>query len=365
MSTTSEGFFSTSQNHATLKRFAGDLRTIHPSEYREPNVVEPLQTFFNVLISNSAVFDELCAKNIEWIGQQFIGQLTNFPGSKTETKPESLLHIFSLAYRFLCELEFTQPGNLSSELSSVKNFVDLNLEKFPPMERQQLVWANYVMPAKIAKELIHNPAIAEFKDFANTVKTASDLKQTWDKEIEEKQVEIEALRNGINSVKTTYNFVALVKGFELLGKQKKTEKRFSFISLILLGVLMVTPVLVELCFIFFHIDTIESHRNTLVYSLFPLIALEAILLYLFRVVLMNFRSVTTQLLQIDLRISLCQFIQSYADYSVKIKKQDPGALDKFENLIFSGLISDSEALPSTFDGVEQFANLINAVRIGK
>ena len=96
-----------------------------------------------------------------------------------------------------------------------------------------------------------------------------------------------------------------------------------------------------------------------------LIALEVILLYLFRVVLLHFRGVSTQMLQINLRISLCQFIQSYSEYSMKIKKQDAGALEKFETLIFSSITSDSDALPSTFDGVEQIAKLVNSIRSGK
>jgi hypothetical protein len=96
--------------------------------------------------------------------------------------------------------------------------------------------------------------------------------------------------------------------------------------------------------------------------LLPLFSVEIILIYFFRVILLNHRSVKAQAMQIELRQTLCQFIQSYAEYSAKIKKQDGVALEKFESLIFSGILSDPEKLPSTFDGIEQIGNFIKSVK---
>ncbi|MDO9221069.1 MAG: hypothetical protein Q7T90_08585, partial [Thiobacillus sp.] len=109
-------------------------------------------------------------------------------------------------------------------------------------------------------------------------------------------------------------------------------------------------------------DVIEKHKTTLLYTLPALITLEVILVYFFRVVLAHFRSLKAQLLQLDLRTALCQFIQSYADYAGKIKKQDASALEKFESLVFSGLLSNEESLPSTFDGTEQLTKLVKSLR---
>lgn len=365
MNTTAASFFSKEENQAIFRRFVVALESVQADEATSPNVLVPLKQFFRTLTSNTNVFDQHCATNIEWIGQHFIEQLDEFTGAKLENRRGLLISIFVMAYRFLCELDFSQPNDLSFELRTIRNFVDENLEKFTGIERQQLIYANYVMPANITKKLIHSPALAEFKAFAETAKAASELKLEWEKEIKAKSEEIEALRDGLSRITTTYNFVGLVNGFENLASTKKSERRRSFISLLALGALIVMPVAAQLWFTASHIDTIDSHRNTLMYSLPPLIALEVILLYLFRVVLLHFRGTTTQLLQINLRISLCQFIQSYSEYSTKIKKQDANALDKFESIIFSGITSDSEALPSTFDGVEQIAKLLNSIRGGK
>lgn len=370
MSTAAASFFSKEENQAILRRFAVTLESVHSVEPVAQSVLAPLKQFFNILISNTNSFDEYCIANIEWIGSRFISQLRDFSErdfseKKSEFQSESLILIFVMAYRFICELDFSQPDDLSYELRTIRTFVEENLEKFVGTDRQQLIYANYVMPANITKKLINSPALAEFNAFAETAKAASELKIEWEKEIKAKSEEIEALRDGLSRITTTYNFVGLVRGFENLASAVKGERRRSFISLLALGALMVVPVATQLWFTASHIDTIDSHRNTLMYSLPPLIALEVILLYLFRVVLLHFRGVTTQLLQINLRISLCQFIQSYSEYSTKIKKQDAGALEKFESLIFSGITSDSEAIPSTFDGVEQLAKLVNSFRGGK
>lgn len=362
MSTSATSFFGKEENQAVLRRFILALESTPPLGPPAPNVLPQLTLFFKILVANTNAFDQHCATNIGWIGQRFIAQLIEFTESKPDGRADALVSIFTSAYRFLCELEFSQPDDLSFELRGVKAFVDENLEKFVGVERQQLVYANYVMPANVTKRLINSPALAEFRAFAETAKAATELKATWDKELLDKNQEIEALQGALGRITTTYNFVGLVKGFETLASAKKTERSRSFLALLLLGALMVIPVATQLWFTATNIDTIESHRSTLIYSLGPLIALEVILLYFFRVVLSNFRGVTAQLLQINLRISLCQFIQSYSEYSTKIKKQDAGALEKFENLIFSGISSGIESMPSTFDGVEQIAKLVNSMR---
>jgi len=64
--------------------------------------------------------------------------------------------------------------------------------------------------------------------------------------------------------------------------------------------------------------------------LVPIFSFEVILIYFFRVILLNHRSVKAQIMQIELRQTLCQFIQSYADYSSEIKKKDDKALENLK-----------------------------------
>lgn len=74
------------------------------------------------------------------------------------------------------------------------------------------------------------------------------------------------------------------------------------------------------------------------------------------------RSIQSQLLQLDLRMTLCRFIQSYADYAVDLKKKHPDGFEKFESLIFSPLVSSDDKVPNTFDGLDQLSSVVNIVK---
>jgi hypothetical protein len=362
MSTATKSFFANQQNAQTVRNFSSFLHALQPLEPPNPEIVRPLATFFGVLSQNLSAFDERCTENISWLGERYIGQLIAFMQQNSEKSNEQLIDIFTISYRFLCELEFSQPDSLSMELRSIQTFVEQNLELFHGTHRQQLVYANYTMPASIAKRIIHHSALSDFKAFAETANSAQEMKEQWDKEIAVKHAETQGLQDSINRMQSKYNFVGLVNGFALLADKKQAESRNAFISLLCLGFVMILPVCIQLGFVLWNVGTIESHRATLAYSLPPLLTLELILLYFFRVVLANHRDLKAQLLQLDLRISLCQFIQSYSEYSTKIKKNDSSALDRFESIIFSAVTSDAEKMPATFDGLDQLGKLVSSIR---
>lgn len=362
MSTTSNTFFSTQQNASIVRNFYTVIKNHPPLESPNPEVVKPLATFFYILSQNLQTFDEHCQGNIEWLGDRFIGQLISFMGGGQQEQNQTLIDIFTTSYRFVCELEFSQPGELSFDLKTFKQFAHDNLESFQGTSRQQIIYASYTMPANLTKKIIQHSSLSAFKDFTETANTAKILKEEWDKEIANKKEETDGLMDAIQRLQTKYNFVGLVKGFEILTAKKKTEASRAFIALLALGVIMVIPVCIQLGFVLNNVESIDSHRTTLVYSLPPLLALELILLYFFRVVLSNFRNSQAQLLQLELRVSLCQFIQSYAEYSAKIKKADKSALERFEAIVFSSVAADAEKMPATFDGLEQLANLISSIR---
>ena len=126
--------------------------------------------------------------------------------------------------------------------------------------------------------------------------------------------------------------------------------------------LALAPVVSEIYLFLFYTSLIKNNINVMLYSVVPMITLQIILVYFFRVALSNFKSINAQLLQIELRKTLCQFIQSYATYAKEMKESDKTSLEKFENLIFSGLITNEENLPSTFDGLEQIGKIIQSIK---
>lgn len=85
-------------------------------------------------------------------------------------------------------------------------------------------------------------------------------------------------------------------------------------------------------------------------------------LFFYRVALINKNSIKSQILQIDLRQTLCQFIESYSDFSADLKNKNEHTLKKFEDLIFSGLVASDDKLPTTFDGVNQLSSLFKDIK---
>ncbi|MWP88144.1 hypothetical protein F9855_01595 [Glaesserella parasuis] len=181
--------------------------------------------------------------------------------------------------------------------------------------------------------------------------------------IKEKQEKVQQLAKQLEEQKTAFNFVGLSQGFEKLLNTKKSARSYTFFFLVCIGAfLFVVPAAYIQTIMSFSVDTIN---DPYIWKLaIPFTGAEIILLYFFRVILNHYNSLQTQIMQLELRQSLCQFIQSYADYAKEIKEKDGASLEKFENLIFSSILSSPDKVPSTFDGLEQLSNLIKNMRSG-
>lgn len=356
----SKGFFAQESTRLALQR----LMSILPDRESENDLDRSapyLKQIVRFMITAAAKFDECCAANIEWIGPQFINSILEYRPNQKGAK-EALEDIFTMSYRFLCELQFSISDNLTMELRGVISHVQENIDNFAGTNKSQLIFASYIMPVEIAKKLIHHPDIASIRQFAQDQISAPMLKKQWDDELEIREKRIEALNEKLSGLETGYNFVGLVHGFRDLVQKKKSEERRAFWCLLGLGALVVAPLIFEVLLMLKHETSFSEYKEFALYIIPPALALELILVYFFRVVLFHFRSIKAQLLQLELRTALCQFIQSYSDYSTNIKKANGAALEKFENLIFSGLLSNEDKLPATFDGADQLIKMFKSAR---
>ena len=91
----------------------------------------------------------------------------------------------------------------------------------------------------------------------------------------------------------------------------------------------------------------------------PLATVELILFYFFRMSLMDWKSTSGQILQLKNKKSCLQFIETYIDF--KKERGDVG-LEKFEALIFSGIVADEAKIPPVLDGLDQMANVLKTLR---
>lgn len=343
----------------TLSRFKVKLEGIAVSNEFEVSRNRLIKLVVTAMIENPDAWDKQCQINIEWIGSQFINKLTDID---KEYEKEELDDICSMTFRFLLEYYLSMKNELSREFEVSRVFVIDNIDSFDDHAKLTIQYALAEMPIAIIKNLLNNDSLESIKEFNITKNAADKLKQDWDTELNRKERKVNKLQNALEKYETAFNFVGLHQGFDELSKDKKAELASLVFWLRFLSIIIVAPVLIELFIIYTNIKDITAIKDALLVSIFPTLSFVAISIYYFRVVLFNYKSVKSHLLQIELRKTLCKFIQSYADYSKEIKENDSNSLEKFENMIFSGIVNDEVGMPSTYDGIEQISKLIKSVK---
>lgn len=351
--------FDTIQSNTVLSIFKRKINGLVPSGDFEKQRNSLISLVISSMESKPKQWDELCEINIDWIGDNFISRLSD---EEIELDKGRLDDICSMCFRFLFELYLSMKNDLSMEFEDARRFVFNNVDSFEHRAKEQIEFAIRHMPVAIFKVIANSDSIESLKDFNAVSAKAEKLKDDWDKELSAKEGRVNKLKDSLSEYENGFNFVGLYQGFDDLATAKSTEKDNILFWLRILSVLIVLPVLVELIVIFRNIENIPAIKDGLIVSIFPTLSLAAIAIYYFRVLLFNYKSVKSQLLQIDLRKTLCRFIQHYSKYSSDIKKQDANSLEKFENIIFSGIVSDDGNLPSTYDGVEQIGKLIRSAK---
>lgn len=304
----------------------------------------------------------LCPFNYHYIGESF-EKILNFLENNWDS--EILDDIFLMSIRFLREAELTMGRQYKEKLWNDDDtyerildwFKSLTSDDIPSNKISQLNYIQSDYSLMLLNDCLGNKSFQAFLNYEENIKKIEQhsisLKETSDniqKSADEKLEKVEQLSDTLENLKQGFNFVALSDGFSRMLNEKKSSKKWILRLLFLIAVI---------------ISAIPAYKflsdggTNLTWQQIAISAgLELVLIYFFRVVLFHYRTVQTQIMQLDLRLSLCQFIQSYAEYAREIKTNDKDALDKFENLIFSSILSSDEKIPSTFDGLEQLNSLI-------
>lgn len=390
-------FFQKKDNKAIIRSFL-DLKLLKEDENKffENDIADAnfdlLKTSANI-INNIFTFpiawDNYTKLNIGLYGEQFldcIKKVTNTSFNNDHISPH-IQKLYLSSLRFFFEIDFMIKEGEEEHEGFKKSFSGMNIKKeavsntinefFDDEFKLELLYIINSTPLLITKNLFHSEQIKLFSTFdekrLTAEKTLNDIASSKDEitkkisdfqtELEQKEQTVENLQATLDKQETAFNFVGLYKGFNELAKRKQKEATNTFCFLIVLAFSLIAFPLSAMISIYNPNDISQSSAiSTHLLNLLPLISLEIILLYFFRVVLHNYKSIKAQVLQVELRQTLCQFIQNYADYSKEIKKDDPAVLEKFENLIFSGIISDAENLPSTFDGMDQITKLLSSLK---
>ncbi|OPX54173.1 hypothetical protein SAMN02745127_03187 [Oceanospirillum multiglobuliferum] len=354
-----EELFNKNQSKTVLGNFKLKVNDLTPADDFERQRNSLILLVVSSMSHKPDQWDKLCQINIQWIGSYFINRLAD---EQKELSKERLDDICAMCFRFLFELYLSMKDNLAEEFETARQFVFNNVDSFEKDAKEKIEYAIRDMPISIFKAIANSDAIDSLKNFNSVSAKAEKLKDDWESDLSRREARVNSLKESLSKYENAFNFVGLYQGFDELSGEKKAERDGILLWLRVLSVLIVSPIVAELIFVYMHLDNIATVRDGLLVSIFPTVSLVAISVYYFRVLLFNYKSVKSQLLQIDLRKTLCRFIQSYSEYSSELKRKDANSLDKFESIVFSGIVTDDGSLPSTFDGMNQIEKLIKAAK---
>lgn len=355
MSSAADSFFATESNQKVLSnmmhKVRGGLDSIRDSgNDKHKFLLEFIGVTLFHMQSNPSSFDERCIMNIAALGRRFVDEIKGF-----DLTEESAEFLFVYCYRFLIEYQISSPNSIASDLLEVLTRVsDFEYSSVA----SQIRYAGHQMLINVVQHYLYHPSLVSLKNLPEVIQRSEAQRESAEKSITDRETRVNALAEKLETYETAFNFVGLYAGFKSLKTSKVSERRWNFFFLLVLGAMLLFPVIIKFSSVFN--GSVKAEPDLI--GLAALAGLELLLLYFFRVALQNFRSIKAQLLQIDLRMTLCQFVQSYAEYSKGAPDGSKGLLERFEQVVFSGIVNDESAIPSTFDGLDKLAELVGKIR---
>ncbi|MEQ9945254.1 hypothetical protein [Pectobacterium aroidearum] len=312
-------------------------------------------SIINEMLKNQKDWDELSPFNIKEMGGELSSRLMHFePGNY------DIDYIFSILFRFLMEVHFNKDNILADDAIKAKEFVINRKETFNEVAQRQINYAIHEMPFSIIRHNFQGDDIQLFIKAAKSEKSINESMTAREERIRLQLGRVEALKATLDEQENAFNFVGLHKGFHNLSRTKRVEAKAALFNTRLFGFLTIIPLIFEA--IVLTVNSNGTWFDAFRIALIPAFALTFLLVYYFRISLSNYQSIKSQIVQIELRKALCTFIQKYSEYAREMKDNDSNSLDKFESIIFSNIMPSEDKIPSTFDGIEQIAKLIESIK---
>ncbi|MEL1983416.1 hypothetical protein V9Z76_19350 [Klebsiella pneumoniae] len=263
--------------------------------------------------------------------------------------------------------------------SEILNRLDkLNKDSNAPVH---FIWIEQSMPAGLTKHLLLSEEFSKLQNIAADVggfeeKISEQVSQGL-KEVQLKSNDLNSKINGLISsanesvkslqeydeklqqYKSEYNFVLLSKAFSNLLKTKKSEYATNHKSVIIFSSFLIATPLLALLNHIYNFYPVEFNLNAIFYFL-PILSLELLFFYFMRLYYIEGKAIRAQMLQIEQRLSLCEFIHDYVE-TKNNSSAEKESWSLFEKLIFSPIQVSSENIPSLLDGASSIAELAGKV----
>ncbi|CNJ31286.1 hypothetical protein HB991_02880 [Yersinia mollaretii] len=392
--------FNNESNLKPLRLFTEKLKSIYFEAPFEVERNNKMLIVISSIISNPIAWGRNTKITSKYIGVTFFEKVNDFLLIASNDKTivwelKNLLdEIFACLLRYVLEIYLSDSDSIDFDASDIRDFAILNQAEFSKKASDSITYSLNSLPIGILKGIINDSEFKKLSDFidilkkseltvsefvsesrtkiedeTNKINTSIDeLKAAvkkkdieWKEFINVKVDDVNAIRDSLNNYHNAFNFVGLFDGFKELGDEKIKEKKSAFWLVFFLAFLVLVPLFYEANHV-----AVNNYSSLIDYfSLLPVFSITIIFIYYFKIALHNYNSIKAQLAQIELRKTLCRFIQDYGDYSVKMKKQDSESLSKFESIIFSSIVTNGDNVPATFDGLEQIAKIIGNLKNSK
>ncbi|WKA61077.1 hypothetical protein [Pectobacterium aroidearum] len=349
-----DDFFNDESTKRLIEIYEGKLSALTLEGEFEKRRNEYMINILNSMRNGALEWDKFTYYNIKRIGNDFRNEL------KPEPTNEMIDLVFSSLFRFFMELYFYKKEKIGFNLAGISDFAVKNKHKFSETTQDQIDFTLTLMPFFLLRECYQGDDIQYFIRASEAERNLKTRMDSWDGKIEMQINKVEVLKSKLEQQENAYNFVALYDGFNDLSKNKEKELKRAFWFTLVIGVLVLLPFGIDVSLVYKGIIKLDSMLS--LFSLVPAFTLTFIFIYYFRISLTNYTSIKAQTNQIELRKTLCRFIQKYSEYAKEMKANDGNSLEKFESIIFSNIMPSEDKIPSTFDGIEQIAKLIESVK---
>ncbi|MFT3653096.1 hypothetical protein ACMWB4_25035 [Klebsiella pneumoniae] len=352
----------------------GDLSKLSDNVFIEAVLFLSWDYFRNLFVSHRDSLNKYTQFNQRYLQERALPRLDKLESNR--------FYFLSILIRNVYEHYFWTQDSAHPPVFVERETLERLDQLASPSDRDaQFLWIERSMPAALIKSILSSEEFVTLRKMANDVsgyeekftnqielgtqkaqeqiEKASDNLKALINRAENSQKDISTYVDKLNEYKSEYNFVLLSKAFSNLLHTKQDEYQKNHHSVIFFSVLLVLIPTGALINHIFELYKVEFNLSALAYYL-PILSLELLMFYFMRLYYIEGKAIKAQLLQIEQRLSLCEFIHDYVETKSK-SGSEKESWSLFEKLIFSPIQVSSENIPSLLDGASSIAELAGKV----
>ena len=228
----------------------------------------------------------------------------------------------------------------------------------------KLCYLWYIIPQEVFSRHLNRRLNSSVIQTINKLHEHQDLIEEENRKNILLKKDIMEIQETLNNQKSEYNFVGLSNGFRTLKEQKKKELNWQ--NGAYYGLMTIIVLLIISKSVWSANYLISNNFDSPIFIMITIstVLFLFILLYFFRISLVNVKSIKSQILQIDLRLTLCQFIHNYDSDTKELREGMKESFERFESVIFAPIVATEDQIPATFDGLEQLTGLLSSFNKG-